>query len=173
MSKIQLKKELAKLDRDQLVQLILDLYNARKEAKSYFDFFVNPDVDALYEKYQKAIEKELGRSKYTKCTARISRIRAAIKEFASFDPGAEYVVNMMVYAIKGAILVEMRRIISQTFFSGVRKLCVDTLAYADKQAVFSHANKLLGIALNGEVGYRPFVNALRNSVDWPALPPKD
>lgn len=169
MSKIQLKKELANLDREQLVQLILDMYSARKEAKEYFDFFVNPDVDALYEKYQKAVEKEIERGKYRRCTARISRIRASIKEFASYDPGAEPVVNLMIYTIKAAVMIERRREISKPFFVGIGKMCSDVLEYGDKNEVYSYALKLLEIALNGEIGYIGFVNYLRRCVDWPVL----
>lgn len=50
MSKALLKKELAHLDRDQLVEVILNAYSSSKEAKDYFEFFLNPDAEALLEK---------------------------------------------------------------------------------------------------------------------------
>ena len=51
MSKLRLTKEIKQLERHQLEQMILDAYAARKEIKEYFDFFLNPDVDKLIEKY--------------------------------------------------------------------------------------------------------------------------
>lgn len=164
-----LKKELAALDRDQLIQLILGLYSTRKEAKAYFDFFLNPDVDKLYETYSKAIEKELSRYKRYKSTARISRIRANIKEFTSFDPGVEVVVNLMIYTIKAAIVNELRRDFPRTLELGIGKLCKECLEYADANGVYSHAHKMLELALNGESGFLPFINLLRQHVEWPPI----
>lgn len=37
MSKTSLKKELLNMDKNQLVELILDVYCARKEGKEYFE----------------------------------------------------------------------------------------------------------------------------------------
>jgi len=169
--KSALKKELFSLDREQLIQLILDLYSARKEAKTYFDFFLNPDVDKLYEKYRIAIEKELDRSRRHRSTARISRIRASIKEFASFDPGAEAVVNLMIYTIKAALIIQYRREFSRTLLMGMGKLCKDCLEYADRNEIYSYAYKLLELALNGESGYIGFVNLMRKSIEWDIVSP--
>ena len=58
MSKLRLTKEIKQLERHQLEQMILDAYAARKEIKEYFDFFLNPDVDKLIEKYKVAASKE-------------------------------------------------------------------------------------------------------------------
>lgn len=38
MSKLLLKKEIKGLTRNQLEQMILDAYDAKKEIKEYFDF---------------------------------------------------------------------------------------------------------------------------------------
>ena len=164
-----LKKELDALDKEQLIQLILDLYANRKEAKEYFNFFLNPDVDKLYEKHSKAIEKELSRYKRYKCTARISHIRSTIKAFASYSPGPEVVVNLMVYTVKAAITIEIRRDFTRTLASGIGKICKDCLAYADANGVYSHAHKMLELALNGKCGFLLFVNFLRESVEWPPI----
>ncbi len=50
MSKATLKKELKNFDADQLREILLDLYSARKESKEYPDFFVDHDIDAMIEK---------------------------------------------------------------------------------------------------------------------------
>lgn len=46
MTKAQLKKHLQKLPKEQVIEVILELYDARKEAKEYLDFYTNPNEDA-------------------------------------------------------------------------------------------------------------------------------
>lgn len=42
MSKAQLKKHLIKLTKEQVIDVVMELYEARKEAKEYLDFYINP-----------------------------------------------------------------------------------------------------------------------------------
>ena len=42
MGKAQLKKEIQALSREELEHLVLEAYEARKEIKQYFDFFLDP-----------------------------------------------------------------------------------------------------------------------------------
>ena len=43
MSKVALKKYLNTLQKGEIVEMVLDLYDARKEAKEYLEYFLNPD----------------------------------------------------------------------------------------------------------------------------------
>ncbi len=169
MSKTQLKKELARLDHDQLAQLILDLYSARKEAKDYFEFFLDPDVTKLMEKYRAAIEKEMSRGKYGKITARMSKVRAAVKDFASYGVESESVVELMLYALGVGVVMSRTRFISTTFLNGMSRLANDILKYADKHCIFDATHRQLSNVLNGSVGSIRFVNYLRESLDWTLL----
>ncbi len=45
MSKATVKKALKELDHDSLVEMVMDLYSARKEAREYLEFWVDPDID--------------------------------------------------------------------------------------------------------------------------------
>ncbi|MDE6511778.1 MAG: hypothetical protein K2L00_06775, partial [Muribaculaceae bacterium] len=63
MSKSRLKKELAGMTREQTADLVLQVYESCKEAKAWLDFYLNPDIEALSEKYRKQIHlKCYGRS---------------------------------------------------------------------------------------------------------------
>ena len=62
------------MDADQLRELILDVYSARKEAKEYFEFFLDPDVDKLRDKLWTVIEKELNRTKRRQLAAQVGNI---------------------------------------------------------------------------------------------------
>ena len=57
MSLPRLKKQLAPLNRDQLEELIADLYSARKEAKEYLDFWAEPDQKKMLDKYMTAVRR--------------------------------------------------------------------------------------------------------------------
>lgn len=58
MSKAQLKKHLSTLTKEQVIEVILKLYDARKEAKEYLEFYLNPDEDAKLEEYKRIIRDE-------------------------------------------------------------------------------------------------------------------
>lgn len=95
MSKTALRKELQEMTTDQLRAIILDAYDARTEFKDYFEFFLNPDVDRLLEKYRTKIVKEVYRTKWGKSKARVSVLKKAVKEFIGYRPGPEAVLDML------------------------------------------------------------------------------
>lgn len=164
MSKTQLKKELEGLDRAQIVELITDLYSACKPAKEYLDFFCNPDVDKLYEKYASLITKECLRGKRSMSTARISKIKAHIRDFAAFGIDTKNVIDLMCHAIRQIILVERSRPIKQSLVSGCVKLIEEMLALADRSAIFSYATDRLDPLLDGSIGSRNFIAFLRRNI---------
>lgn len=100
MSKTTLRKTLATLTPEQKDELILDLYSARKEAREYLDFFINPDIDNLLALTSGLIDREVrrkGKHGYNK--PRITHIRKLIRDVASLNPGPEYVVRLMTGTI--------------------------------------------------------------------------
>ena len=101
MSKTALRKQLREMPREELEQVVMELYESRKEVKDYFDFYLDPDVDRLMDRYRKLLLKEASRCSrgYSRC--RISAIRRLIKEFSGFDSGREYEMEMMVWARSG------------------------------------------------------------------------
>ena len=69
MSKAKLKKHLLSLTKEQITDIVLELYDARKEAKDYLEFYLAPNCNAELEKSKKAIRNEFfptrGFSEYT------------------------------------------------------------------------------------------------------------
>ena len=49
MSKAKLKKHLLSLTKEQITDIVLELYDARKEAKDYLEFYLAPDCNAELE----------------------------------------------------------------------------------------------------------------------------
>lgn len=47
MSKAKLKKHLQSLPKERVIEIMLELYDARKEAKEYLEFYLAPDSNAV------------------------------------------------------------------------------------------------------------------------------
>ncbi len=137
MSKTQLKKELQHMERDQLQELIMELYEARKEAKEYLDFFVDPDIEKMTEKYRATLRKEIGRVSRGRALPRMTRVRKAVKNFSSFNPGAEYVAEMMTFAIEQLCAIVAGNWIKDATARSVARFLGETLVYIDRQEIVS------------------------------------
>lgn len=55
MSKAKLKKHLLSLTKEQVVDIMLELYGASKEANAWLELYLEPNSDAELKKYKKAI----------------------------------------------------------------------------------------------------------------------
>ncbi len=158
MSKTTLKRELVNMDKEQLIELILEVYAARKDAKEYFEFFLNPDVGKLLDKYELAVSKELNRTKrggYGK--ARISFIKKQIKEFASFQPGFESEIELMFYTISYALAAESHLHFPDTLMRGVVSIMKGLVDVANANYVADKTLTRLGSLLaDSKAGSRYF-----------------
>lgn len=166
MSKLLLKKELKALSREQLEQMILDAYDAKKEVKEYFDFYVNPDVGKLTDKFKVAISREFARSKRGQSKARISAIKKLIREFKAFQPGFEAELDLHYYTIAFALLAETSFYFSDTLISGIGVLLGNAIELADRNFV---ADKILAkftrLFDDENAGTKYFRRFLRNSIN--------
>ena len=52
MSKLALKKHLQSLNREQLIETVLEMYDNMKPVKEYLEFFLNPNEKEMFEKYK-------------------------------------------------------------------------------------------------------------------------
>lgn len=116
----------------QIGELVLELYDARPEAKEYLDFFIKPDIDAKLEKAKTAIKKEMSRNSKGRNRARSTRIRRYIKDISSLNPGDEAVCEIMTFAIETACAVGSDQWIKEVTQRGFAKLLHETLIAADK-----------------------------------------
>lgn len=157
MSKTSLKKELLNMDKNQLVELILDVYCARKEAKEYFEFFLDPDVAKLQDKYEQAVSKEFNRVKRGYCKARISVLKNQLKEFASFQPGFEAEIELMLFVVRYALMVESHIHFPDTLLRGVAVIMRRLVEVANSNYVADSTLERLGAMLSdSRLGSRYF-----------------
>lgn len=128
------------MSREQLIDIILSAYDARKETKEYFEFFLNPDVTAMMSKCEDVIIKECNKSRrggYAKF--RISAIKRLLKDFQGLNPGVEYVLKMMLIAIHHMVWMTARLYISDKQYDSIIKYISDTLTYADRNSLYQPA----------------------------------
>lgn len=132
MSKVQLKKVLFTLTREQLTDLMLEVYQAKIVAKDYLDFFVDPDIEGRLEKARQLISRELMRSTKGMNRGRITRVRKAIKNLVALNPGYEAELEIMTSTVEiGCKAGSIMRVADVTQ-RGIAKLMTETIVSADK-----------------------------------------
>lgn len=103
MSKVQLKKELQKLTKEQLVEQILDLYDKNKSIKEFYDFYLNPKNEKeLVKKYKKIIRKEFNVEHPERGGEKLSIAKRAISDFRNLQPSPEALADVMLYLPESA-----------------------------------------------------------------------
>lgn len=100
MSKAALRKELNSFTREQLIDVVMAAYDSSPKAKEYFEFFLCPDVDKFLDKQVEIVAKELNKTKWGRCKARITVIRNAIKEFEAFGADTEHVAKLIYLSFR-------------------------------------------------------------------------
>lgn len=166
MSKKKLQKEIAALERHQLEQMVIDAYEARKEIKEYFDFFLNPDTAKLTEKYKAAVTKELLRSKRGYSKARISVIRNMIRHFSGFHPGFDRELELLWHAFTAALAAESHLNFGEPLLNGTAAMMESMVEIADRNLV---ADRVLGAIIekldSPDAGTRYFRRFLRGRLE--------
>lgn len=137
MSKSQLKKLLATMTAEQISEVLLDLYAARREAKEYLDFFVQPNLSEKMEKAKKGITKEMLRTVKRYARPRMTKIRQIISDLKSLNPGSEPVAEIMTFSIEEICRIGTHRYLLETTRRNASKLLIDTLMYIDRAGLFS------------------------------------
>ncbi len=97
--KPNLKKHLSALTKEQIIEVILELYDARKEAKEYLEFYLNPNEDEKLEEYKRIIRDEFFPKRgEPKC--RFNICRKAISDFKKLKPHPACLADLMLYYIE-------------------------------------------------------------------------
>ncbi|MDE6341787.1 MAG: hypothetical protein K2K93_05675 [Muribaculaceae bacterium] len=151
MSKTQLKKYIADLPADQVGEILLQVYDASKEAKGWLDFYLNPDIEGLSEKYRKQI--------YLKCYGRSGRARrpklrdcnGLIKTFRTIVQDPVPVADLMLYFMEEVTRVATEKgRYSESYFRTLtgqfRKTLEYLYAYGIIEYNIARLRKIMGLA---------------------------
>lgn len=100
MSKAKLKKHLLSLTKEQVVDIMLELYGASKEANAWLEFYLEPNSDAELEKYKKAICSQFyGRNYYPKDPS-FRECNKLITAFKKLVPDPHAIADLMLYYVE-------------------------------------------------------------------------
>ncbi len=98
MSKAQLKKTISHMLPEQLQQLILEAYDARKETKEYLEFWLNPDPKTFTDKYKQKLH-DVFYSKMGKARSKpkLSEGNKLIRDYMGTCFATENVADLLLY----------------------------------------------------------------------------
>ena len=116
MSKRDLKKFLLELDKAQLEEQILELYEKFANVKTYYNFVFNPNEDKLLQEAKLKISNEYFPIRTKKAKLRRSTAQNYIKHFISLGVDPYVVADVMLYAIEIAQTYTQEKPIKQELF---------------------------------------------------------
>ncbi|RZJ67364.1 MAG: hypothetical protein EOO50_06365 [Flavobacterium sp.] len=102
MGKRDLKKYLAELDKEQISDQLLDLYDKFPEVKTYYDFVFKPNEEKLIGEAKAKISNEYFPIKSKRPKLRRSTAQKYIKHFLSLGVDSFAVADLMLYNIEVA-----------------------------------------------------------------------
>ncbi|MDE6330255.1 MAG: hypothetical protein K2L83_06035 [Muribaculaceae bacterium] len=131
MSKAKLKKALKKLPKEQLIEMVVELYSSRKEAKEYLDYWLEPDEEKELERCKTLVGREFftpgGVARRTPTATSVNRI---IKSFESLCCAPEHVAELRLTAAETlASWIEKRKRRS-TYMEWLKREAHDIELYA-------------------------------------------
>ena len=75
------------MPKEEIIGMVLEMYDARKEAKEYLEFYANPDEDGKLEEYKKIITEEFYPSRgRQEPKTRFSVCRKAVSDYKKLKP---------------------------------------------------------------------------------------
>jgi hypothetical protein len=129
MSKRDLKKYIAELNKEQLEEQVLDLYTRFKQVKEYYDFAFNPKEDKLVEECKFKINREYFPTKGRRAKTRRSVAQKCIKHFKQLGVDAPIIIEIMLFNLNTAQRYSARRKVYDTFYRSMIKSFEELVNY--------------------------------------------
>lgn len=132
MGLTDIKKELKKLDKDKLIDLVTDLYKKNKSVKEFFDFYVNPNERELFVKYRdKVFEAFYPKRGYN---LKLKDGKQAISDFKKFGPSSELLADLILFYVEtGVKFTNDFGVIDEGFYSSMATTYVAALKLMRKE----------------------------------------
>lgn len=140
MALTDLKKELKKLSKEKLIDLIADLYKKNKSVKEFFDFYVSPDENGLFNKYRdKVFEAFYPKRGYG---FKLKDGKQAISDFKKFEPSKELLANLMLFYVESGVkFTNDFGDVNEAFYNSLTTTFVDALKIMDKENLLHRFEK--------------------------------
>lgn len=134
MGLTDIKKELKKIDKNKLIDLVVELYKKNKSVKEYFDFYVNPNEKELFIKYRdKVFEAFYPKRGYT---LKLKDGKQAISDFKKLGPSQELIADLMLFYVEvGVHYTNNFGDIDEAFYSSLESTFVAALTLMRKENI--------------------------------------
>lgn len=141
MSKKALTKYLKELDKEQLEEQVLELYDRLKEVKEFYNFVFNPKEDKMLDEAKFKIYKEYFPPKNRKAKKRRSVAQNFIKNFIKLGVDPKGLSDLMLYNMEVAILYNSeKRINQETFYKSILRSFREAVAFIDANSLGDEFN---------------------------------
>jgi len=127
-----IKKELKKLDKDDLIDLLVDLYKKNKSVKAFLDFYISPDEEDLSTKYRdKVFEAFFPKRGFG---YNLKNGKQAITDFKKLGPSSEALADLMLFYVEtGVKFTNEVGDINENFYSSLEKTYLQALTLIKKE----------------------------------------
>jgi hypothetical protein len=132
MGLTDIKKELKKLSKDKLIDLVADLYKKNKSVKEFFDFYVNPDEKELFNKYREKVFEAFYPKRGYKY--KLKDGKQAISDFKKLGPSPILLSDLMLFYVEtGVEFTNDFGDIDEGFYSSLETVYVAALTLMKKE----------------------------------------
>mgnify|MGYP001201085764 CR=1 FL=1 len=134
MSLGDLKKELKKLNKAEIIEVVADLYKKNKSVRDFFDFYVTPDEGALYDKYHDKIFEAFFPKRGFNYSLKAGK--QAIAEFKKLGGSPTLVAELMLFYVEtGVEFTNAYGDINEAFYSSLKTTFKNSLTLMQKENI--------------------------------------
>ncbi|MBR6105656.1 MAG: hypothetical protein IKP81_11450 [Paludibacteraceae bacterium] len=128
MSRAKFEKLANEMSKEDLVEMLMALYDSKKEAKDYFEYFLNPDEEKAEKKCKTVFLKEYTKTGVRPPKGRISKCKKALQDFEALRPSLEHRIDVRLYMAELASKYGARNWrIWEKNYKTIEKIFADTL----------------------------------------------
>ena len=158
MSKRDLKKYLNELNKEQLEEQIIELYNKFSDVKVYYDFVFNPNEDKLVREAKFKISNEYFPVKGKKSKMRRSVAQKFTKHFITLGVDVFIIADIMLYNIEIAQTFSAEKVVKQElFFKSMLTSFQQTISFLMEHGILSEFQSRV-VAIKDETIQQNWVN---------------
>ncbi len=147
MSKRDLKKYLSELNKTQLEEQFIDMYDKFKDVKVYYDFVFNPNENNLIKDAKLKISNEYFPIRGKRPKMRRSVAQKFIKHFISLGMDSFLVADLMLYNLEIAQTLSSEKTIpNETFYKSMLTSFQQTISFViEKSILYEFQNRVQAI----------------------------
>jgi hypothetical protein len=158
MSKRDLKKYISELNKEQLEEQIVELYDKFKEVKVYYDFVFNPKENNLVKEAKLKITNEYYPVRGKKPKMRRSTAQKFIKHFILLGVDYYIVADIMLYNLEIAQALSSEKEIKQeAFFKSMLNSFQQAISYIIEKGILEDFKSRV-VAIQEETNTQEWIN---------------